>query len=139
MLMDTTVPAFSLAELREGRHKEEFRACLTEKGVFYLTDSGLSEADQKSAKDVAVDFFEHGTEEQKQAMTSRVPAMRRRFTGLESENTAKITNTGAYTDYSMCYSMGTSDNVFPRPTSSGSGRTTSAVCTTPRGRWRGRS
>ncbi len=111
--MDTTVPTFSLAELREGRHREEFRACLEEKGVFYLTDSGLSEGDHKSAKDVAVDFFEHGTEEQKRAVTSKDPAMRRGFTGLESESTAKITNSGAYTDYSMCYSMGTSDNLFP--------------------------
>ncbi|MET9290618.1 2OG-Fe(II) oxygenase family protein [Streptomyces sp. NPDC003077] len=111
--MDTTVPTFSLAELQEGRHQEEFRACLTEKGVFYLTDSGLAEADHKSAKDVAIDFFEHGTEEQKRAVTSTVPSMRRGFTGLESESTASITNTGSYTDYSMCYSMGTSDNVFP--------------------------
>ncbi|MEU7056927.1 2OG-Fe(II) oxygenase family protein [Streptomyces sp. NPDC046197] len=111
--MDTTVPTFSLADLQEGRRREEFVVCLAEKGVFHLTDSGLTEADQKSAKDVAVDFFQHGTEQQKRAVTSTVPTVRRGFTGLESESTAKITNTGAYTDYSMCYSMGTSDNVFP--------------------------
>ncbi|MER5357255.1 2OG-Fe(II) oxygenase family protein [Streptomyces sp. NPDC002785] len=111
--MDTTVPTFSLADLQEGRHQDEFRRCLAEKGVFYLTDSSLSEADQKSAKDVAIDFFEHGTAEQKRSVTSPVPTMRRGFTGLESESTAKITNAGSYTDYSMCYSMGTSDNIFP--------------------------
>ncbi|MGK5642462.1 2OG-Fe(II) oxygenase family protein [Streptomyces sp. URMC 126] len=114
--MDTTVPTFSLTDLQQDRRQEEFRACLAEKGVFYLTDSGLSDTDQKSAKDVAVDFFEHGTEAEKRAVTSAVPTLRRGFTGLESESTAKITNNGTYTDYSMCYSMGTSDNVFPSET-----------------------
>ncbi|MFE0171101.1 2OG-Fe(II) oxygenase family protein [Streptomyces sp. NPDC059002] len=111
--MDTTVPTFSLTELQEGLRQDEFRSCLADLGVFYLTDSVLSEADQKSAKDVAVDFFEHGTDEEKRAVTSTVPTIRRGFTGLESESTAQITNTGTYSDYSMCYSMGTSDNVFP--------------------------
>ncbi|MFI1864717.1 2OG-Fe(II) oxygenase family protein [Streptomyces jumonjinensis] len=111
--MDTTVPTFSLAELQEGLHQEEFRSCLAETGLFYLTDSGLSDADQKSAKDVAIDFFEHGTEEEKRAATSTIPTIRRGFTGLESESTAQITNAGTYSDYSMCYSMGLADNVFP--------------------------
>ncbi|WCN03345.1 2OG-Fe(II) oxygenase family protein [Streptomyces sp. M92] len=111
--MDTTVPTFDLGELQQGNHQEEFRRCLADKGVFYLAGSGLGEADQKPAKDVAVDFFEHGSEEQKRSVTSPVPTMRRGFTGLESESTAKITNSGSYTDYSMCYSMGTSGNLFP--------------------------
>ncbi|MFB7273146.1 2OG-Fe(II) oxygenase family protein [Streptomyces sp. NPDC056244] len=112
-MLDTTVPTFHLAELQEGLHQDEFRSCLKNKGVFYLTGSSLSEADQKSAKDVVVDFFEHGTEEAKRAVTSPVPTIRRGFTGLESESTAQITNTGTYSDYSMCYSMGTADNIFP--------------------------
>jgi deacetoxycephalosporin-C synthase/deacetoxycephalosporin-C hydroxylase len=111
--MDTTIPTFNLADLQAGCDQEEFRRCLADKGVFYLSDSGLSETDQKVAKDVAVDFFEHGTAEQKRAVTSKDPTVRRGFTGLESESTAKITNSGQYTDYSMCYSMGTSDNLFP--------------------------
>ncbi|MER5884108.1 2OG-Fe(II) oxygenase family protein [Streptomyces sp. NPDC001941] len=110
---DTTVPTFDLADLQEGRNRDAFRACLAEKGVFYLTGSSLTESDLKSAKDVAVDFFEHGTPEQKRSVTSQVPTQRRGFTGLESESTASITNTGSYTDYSMCYSMGLADNVFP--------------------------
>ncbi|GHH81059.1 putative iron/ascorbate dependent oxidoreductase [Streptomyces sulfonofaciens] len=112
-MTDTKVPTFSLSALQEGRCQDEFRRCLTEKGVFYLTDCGPSEGDQKSAKDVATEFFEHGTEQEKRAVTSTVPTIRRGFTGLESESTAKITNNGTYSDYSMCYSMGTSDNVFP--------------------------
>lgn len=113
MSMATTVPTFSLIDLQKDLHQEEFRDCLAGKGVFYLTESGLSEADQKAAKDVAVDFFERGSEEEKRAVTSTIPTIRRGFTGLESESTAQITNTGTYSDYSMCYSMGTSDNVFP--------------------------
>ncbi|OKI04838.1 cephalosporin hydroxylase [Streptomyces sp. CB02923] len=111
--MDTTVPTFSLSDLQKGLHQDDFRSCLAEKGVFYLTDCGLSEADHASAKDAAVDFFEHGTEAEKRAVTSRIPTMRRGFTGLESESTAQITNAGTYSDYSMCYSMGMSDNLFP--------------------------
>lgn len=113
MPMDTTVPVFGLTDLQAGLHQNEFRRCLAEKGVFYLSDSGLTEADQKSSKDVAVDFFEHGTTQQKRAVTAKDPTIRRGFTGLESESTAKITNSGSYTDYSMCYSMGTSGNLFP--------------------------
>lgn len=111
--MDTTIPTFSLAGLQAGNDQEEFRRCLADKGVFYLSDSGLPEDGHKVARDVAVDFFDHGTAAQKRAVTSKDPTVRRGFTGLESESTAKITNSGRYTDYSMCYSMGTSDNLFP--------------------------
>ncbi|MEU8539292.1 2OG-Fe(II) oxygenase family protein [Streptomyces sp. NPDC048717] len=111
--MDTVVPVFSLPSLQSGLHQEEFRHCLAEKGVFFLSDSGLTEADHKSSRDIAIDFFEHGTEEQKQAVTAADPTIRRGFTGLESESTAKVTDNGSYTDYSMCYSMGTSGNLFP--------------------------
>jgi deacetoxycephalosporin-C synthase len=113
IMTDTAVPTFDLVELQNGLRQDEFRTCLTEKGVFYLKESGPSETDHKSARDVAVDFFEHGGEEEKKAVTSPIPTMRRGFTKLESESTARITNTGEYTDYSMSYSMGTSDNLFP--------------------------
>ncbi|AEW98058.1 MULTISPECIES: 2OG-Fe(II) oxygenase family protein [Streptomycetaceae] len=113
--MDTTVPTFSLKDLQHGARQEEFRTALKDKGVFYLTDCGLTDADQQAAKDIAVDFFEHGTEARKRAVTSTVPTIRRGFTGLESESTARITNTGSYSDYSMCYSMGLTGNLFPTP------------------------
>lgn len=112
-MMDMTVPTFDLAELRASRHRDEFRDCLTGKGLFYLRNSGLTEADHESARDAAVDFFEHGSEEEKKAVTSPISTIRRGYTRLESESTARITNTGQYTDYSMSYSMGTSDNLFP--------------------------
>ncbi|GAB2793087.1 2OG-Fe(II) oxygenase family protein [Amycolatopsis magusensis] len=112
-MTDATVPTFDLAELREGLHQEEFRHCLREKGVFYLKGTGLAEADHASAREIAVDFFDHGTEAEKKAVMTPIPTIRRGYAGLESESTAQITNTGKYTDYSMSYSMGTADNLFP--------------------------
>jgi len=112
---DTTVPTFDLTELQNGVRQDEFRSCLLEKGVFYLKGSGLAEADHKSAREAAVGFFEHGSAEERKAVTSPIPTIRRGYSGLESESTAQITNTGKYSDYSMSYSMGTSDNLFPTP------------------------
>ena len=112
-MADTTVPTFSLVELRQGLHREEFRRCLAEKGVFYLEDSGLTDDDHRAARESAVDFFATSDEAAKEAVTSPVQTIRRGFTRLESESTARITNTGQYTDYSMSYSMGTTDNLFP--------------------------
>lgn len=112
-MTDTAVPAFDVAELRSGSRRSEFRGCLADIGAFYLTGSGLSEADHQPARDVAIDFFTRSGEAEKQAMMSPVPTIRRGFTRLESESTARITNTGQYTDYSMSYSMGTSGNLFP--------------------------
>jgi deacetoxycephalosporin-C synthase len=115
-MTDTTVPTFSLTELRQGLRPEEFRDCLLNKGAFYLTECGGSAAEHQLATDIALDFFEHGSAQQKEAVTSRIPTIRRGFTRLESESTAKITDSGNYTDYSMSYSMGTTDNLFPTDT-----------------------
>ena len=112
-MTDTAVPAFDLAELRNGARQRELRGCLAGIGAFYLTGSGLSEADHKPARDVAVDFLTRAGEAEQQAMMSPVSTIRRGFTRLESESTARITNAGDYTDYSMSYSMGTSGNLFP--------------------------
>jgi len=114
-MTDTTVPLFSLSELRSGGHAEEFHSCVTGIGAFYLTDYGAAEADHRTANDIAMDFFTRGTDAQKQAVTSTVPTMRRGFSGLEAESTAQITNTGQYSDYSMNFSMGVSGNLFPTP------------------------
>ncbi|MFC6091780.1 2OG-Fe(II) oxygenase family protein [Saccharothrix lopnurensis] len=114
-MTDTTVPTFDLTGLRDGHRRDEFRECLREKGLFYLTNSGLTEQDHEAAREIAVDFFEHGPEEQKRAATHPVQTIRRGFTRLESESTARITNTGKYTDYSMSYSMGVDENLFPTP------------------------
>ncbi|MFE2595499.1 2OG-Fe(II) oxygenase family protein [Streptomyces sp. NPDC059396] len=112
-MADTTVPVFSLTELRKGADQEKFRRCVTEMGVFYLTDYGVREKDHRLAADTAMDFFEHGTPEEKEAVTTKIPTMRRGYSALEAESTAQVTNTGTYTDYSMSYSMGVSGNLFP--------------------------
>ncbi|MDX3853431.1 2OG-Fe(II) oxygenase family protein [Streptomyces sp. AK02-01A] len=112
-MADTTVPLFSLAELRKGTDQEKFRRCVTETGVFYLTDYGVLDKDHQLATDTAMDFFEHGTPEEKQAVTTNIPTMRRGYSALEAESTAQVTKTGTYTDYSMSFSMGNSDNLFP--------------------------
>jgi len=112
-MADTTVPLFSLAELQKGADREKLRKCVTETGVFYLTDYGATEKDHRLATDTAMDFVEHGTPEEKQAVTTKIPTMRRGYSALEAESTAQVTRTGTYTDYSMSFSMGVSDNLFP--------------------------
>lgn len=107
------VPIFSLTALKRGVDQEAFRRCVTEAGVFYLTDCGVREQDHKLATDTAMDFFEHGTPQEKKAVTTDIPTMRRGYSALEAESTAQVTRTGTYTDYSMSFSMGVRDNLFP--------------------------
>jgi deacetoxycephalosporin-C hydroxylase len=109
------ISAISLAELRQGLHQEELRKCTTEMGLFYLTEYGVSEENHQLATDVAMDFFECFTPEEKLALTTKISTIRRGFSGLEAESTAFVTNTGEYSDYSMCFSMGISHNLFPSP------------------------
>ncbi|MEU1054491.1 2OG-Fe(II) oxygenase family protein [Streptomyces sp. NPDC005876] len=107
------VPIFSLTELKRGADQEAFRECVTEAGVFYLTDCGVREQDHRLATDTAMDFFEHGTPQEKKAVTTNIPTMRRGYSALEAESTAQVTRTGTYTDYSMSFSMGVGGNLFP--------------------------
>jgi deacetoxycephalosporin-C synthase/deacetoxycephalosporin-C hydroxylase len=109
----STIPTFDLQALKQGAEWDALRRCLTEKGVFLLTGCVVLEDDHSAARRVALQFFENGTSGQKAAVSSPDAKARRGFTGLESESTASITNSGSYTDYSMCYSMGTSGNLFP--------------------------
>jgi deacetoxycephalosporin-C hydroxylase len=107
------ISEISLAGLRQGLHQEELRKCATEIGVFYLTEYGVSEEDHRLATEVAMDVFERFTPKEKQALTTNISTIRRGFSGLEAESTAIVTNTGEYSDYSMCFSMGVSHNLFP--------------------------
>jgi deacetoxycephalosporin-C synthase/deacetoxycephalosporin-C hydroxylase len=107
------ISEISLAGLRQGLHQEELRKCVTEMGLFYLTEYGVSVEDHRLATDVAMDVFERFTPEEKQALTTKISTIRRGFSGLEAESTALVTNTGEYSDYSMCFSMGISHNLFP--------------------------
>ena len=107
------IPTFDIEDLKQGNQRDRFSECLTRHGVFFVTGCAVSEADHRSARDVAIDLFEHGTTSEKKRVSTLVPTTRRGFTSLESESTARITDTGDYTDFSMCYSMGTSQNLFP--------------------------
>lgn len=109
----TPVSIISLAELRRGLRQEELRRCTTEMGLFYLTEYGVSEEDHRWVTDMALDVFKHSTPEEKQALTTKVGTIRRGYSGLEAESTARSTNTGEYSDYAMAFSMGMSQNLFP--------------------------
>jgi deacetoxycephalosporin-C synthase/deacetoxycephalosporin-C hydroxylase len=107
------VPTFSLPELRRGARQEELRHCLEHVGAFYLTDFGISDADHGTMVRSTLDFFNQASDDEKRAVTNTNPAIRRGYSRLEKESTARITNTGDYTDYSMAYSAGLSDNLYP--------------------------
>ncbi|MER5884113.1 2OG-Fe(II) oxygenase family protein [Streptomyces sp. NPDC001941] len=113
--MNSTVPTFSLAALSKGEDQEAFHRCMTRAGVCYLTDTGVSEEDHRHATRTATDFFARGSAEEKAAVTTSVPTMRRGYSALEAESTAQVTNTGTYTDYSESFSMGIGGNLFPSP------------------------
>jgi deacetoxycephalosporin-C synthase len=113
MKRDAGVPIFSLSELRQGLQQDEFRRCLTETGAFYLRDYGVSEDQHQRVRETIMRFFEHTSEEEKKSVINKIPNIRRGYSQLESESTAKITNAGEYTDYSVNYSMGLSGNLFP--------------------------
>jgi hypothetical protein len=75
-MTEKTVPRISLADLGEGLHDNEFRRSVGENGVFYLAEHGVSDEDRQLATDVAMDFFQHSTAEQRRAVTTNVPTMR---------------------------------------------------------------
>src|SRR5438105_347168 len=112
-MIDTWAPIFSLSELEKGLCQAQFRRCLTEAGVFYLKDYGVSEDQHRQARETIMHFFEHSSEDEKKSVVNTIPNIRRGYSQLESESTAKITNTGDYADYSINYSMGLSGNLFP--------------------------
>ena len=107
------VPIFSLADLQKGRRQDEFRDCLTTMGVFYLRDYGVSEDEHRIARETIMNFFERANEEEKTSVVTTRPRIRRGYSKLEVESTARATGTGEYSDYSMAFSMGLADNLFP--------------------------
>lgn len=107
------IPTFSMAELRAGKRKEEFRACLEQLGFFYLKDERLTDKVNRKVVDTGMDFFNNASEEQKAAMVTPIPQIRRGYSRLEKESTAKITNAGSYSDYSYAYSVGVGGNLYP--------------------------
>jgi isopenicillin N synthase-like dioxygenase len=114
-MTNTTIPTFTLADLTTGARQDELRHCLTKVGVFYLSEYGTTESDHQVANKAAVDFFLNATDAEKEDVTINNETIRRGYSKLGAESTAVVTNTGKYSDYSMCYSMGLADNLFPDP------------------------
>ena len=99
--------------MHAGRGLDEFRSCLVEKGVFYLDEDRSLQDEHRKALSVVMDFFNNGSAAQKDAVRNLIPSVRRGFSALEAESTAKITSSGDYSDYSMVFSVGTANNLFP--------------------------
>ena len=111
------IPTFSLVELTQGEGiNEKFRECLKNTGAFYLTEHGILKSQTKGLVDTAMNFFKTASNHEKLAVTNPIPSIRRGYSELEKESTAQVTNTGLYSDYSMCYSVGLTDNLFPDET-----------------------
>ncbi len=110
---DRTVPTFALDVLNRGERMDELRRCVTEQGAFYLEVDDALLAAYMRAGNAAMQFFTTADDEAKRAVINPSPTMRRGFSPLGSESTARSTNTGDYSDYAMVYSMGIADNMFP--------------------------
>ena len=104
------VPTFALGDLLSRKHEQSFHDCLREIGAFYVTGVDI---DHTTPRHSVQNFFKNATEEEKEAMSLPDSKLRRGFTALGSESTSRITSTGNYVDYSMCYSMGVGSNLFP--------------------------
>jgi len=110
---DTSIDIYELDALKQGVGLDAFRKTLFERGVFYLRESELMRREHQKAKDIVMGLFENASPEERAALKNMTPNIRRGFSDLEAESTARITNGGEYTDYSMAYSIGLSDNLFP--------------------------
>lgn len=109
------IPDFSLSELSKQVAGDKLGKCVRDMGFFYVTGCGVSEEDHRLARSAAMDFFMSSTPEERQTLTTTNRTIRRGYSELESESTAVVTNTGDYSDYSMCFSMGMQHNLFPSP------------------------
>ncbi|KAK2595223.1 hypothetical protein QQS21_007076 [Conoideocrella luteorostrata] len=111
--MAEKVPTFNLQDLKAGHHHDSFKDCLTKKGIFFLSNTGLTDQDHASARQTCMSFFQTASEASKRAVTLPDRNARRGFSGLGWESTAVVTETGQFSDYSTCYSMGVKNNLFP--------------------------
>jgi deacetoxycephalosporin-C synthase/deacetoxycephalosporin-C hydroxylase len=115
-----SISTFSLRELEAAVSNkgtkdsliQDYMQCVTSKGIFFLSDCGLDDEVHRAAREVVMDFFLNGSDDDKQRM--KVPS-RRGFIGLGLESLAKVTHSGQYPDFSVSYLMGAHDNVFPSP------------------------
>lgn len=114
-MTDSGIQIFDLDELEHGVRLDSFRKSLFERGVFYVREDDSIKTEHAKAMDAVMDLFENGSAEQKNALRNLTPNVRRGFSDLEAESTARITKGGEYTDYSMVYSVGLTGNLFPSP------------------------
>lgn len=112
-MTDTGIHVFELDELKQRIHNDSLRKSLFETGVFYIREDGDLKRQHRKAMEAVMELFENGSAEQKDALRNLTPNIRRGLSDLEAESTAKITKGGQYTDYSMVYSIGLSQNLFP--------------------------
>ncbi|KAG5999640.1 hypothetical protein E4U54_001741 [Claviceps lovelessii] len=97
-----SIPTFNLQELLHPSRSlsASFLECLQAKGIFYLSHSGLLDADHTPARETCLSFFHHASDTAKQSVTLQDSTARRGFSSLGRESTAVVTNTGSFTDYS---------------------------------------
>jgi deacetoxycephalosporin-C synthase len=112
-MADAALPQFSLLALEQNQCRSKLLECLSTKGFFYLTDYGMADVDHLLAREAALEFFHHATDAEWESVASDDPTVRRGFLKLEAESTARVMNSGDYSDYAMSYSMGLSNNIFP--------------------------
>ena len=110
---DTHIQVFELDALKAGAGFDAFRKMLFERGVFYVREDESLQREHAGAMAAVMELFENSSPEQRDAVRNPTPNIRRGFSDLEAESTARITNGGEYTDYSMAYSVGLSGNLYP--------------------------
>ena len=104
---------FQLSELLSMDVPERFRRQVVDYGFFYLQVHGIADSLHEGAKGAAMSLFIDGSIETKQLLKPARKDVRRGYSDLEAESTAFVTNSGSFSDYSMCFSMGSNENVFP--------------------------
>lgn len=110
---DMHIHVFELDDLKAGHRRDDFRTMLFERGVFYVREDEALKREHARAMEAVMALFENSSPEERNALKNPTPNIRRGFSDLESESTAKITKGGEYTDYSMCYSVGLGGNLYP--------------------------
>jgi len=104
---------FTLSEVISDKFSERLRRQLIDKGFLYVTEHPISASLHERYLDATMNFFLRASAQEKQALKPARKEFRRGFSDLGAESTAIVMNSGEYSDYSMCYSMGSNDNLFP--------------------------
>ena len=112
-MISSSIPVFDMAELSLDNLAAESRLRAARSGVFYLRHNKQLQLQHDLAAAEALHFFTQASESERRAATNHDPTIRRGFSPLESESTAKATRLGTSTDYALAFSMGVGKNLFP--------------------------